>query len=263
VSDFPTLRRIVAGFDPWIAALASPHLPFRKVPAAAGSYFWRFRDENAHALLVGKAVRIVTSLRGALLCADHRLNTEALSLLRMVSDFADEMIAVGEGLLESRLTTAQTKFVEQYFTSVAETAEEHAERGFERYVSREELFKAQRRLVEKVKGDVDELLKMTRYVQKGYDSYVHGAYETSMELFRGDEMRFMLSGHDSPRYLCLTYTSLAAKLVPVLVAFEFAAVLHGLDDLRKEIIGAREALVDSGEGLSAKCADTPSIRAAV
>src|SRR5450759_1550075 len=100
MDDFPTIRKIVSGLDPWIAALARPHFPFRRVPARRGSYYWRFRDENAHALLVGKAVRVVTSLRGALLCADNRLTTEALSLLRLVSDFADEMIAIGEGVME-------------------------------------------------------------------------------------------------------------------------------------------------------------------
>ncbi len=164
--------------------------------------------------------------------------------------------------LENRLTTAQTKFVTQYFTPMAETAEEHAKSEFERYVSREELFKAHVRLTESISGDVEELRKVTRYVQKGYDTYVHGGYETAMELFRGDEMRFMLSGHDSPRYRCLTYTSIGAKLISVLVAMEFAAVLHGIEELREEIKSARSLLIESGEGLSAKCGDMPPVRQA-
>ena len=255
MKDFTITRRLVAGFEPWIAALVAPHLPFQKVPAKGGSYYWRFRDENAHALLVGKLVRAVTGLRGALVCVDASMTTEAFSLLRMVSDYADEVIAVSEGLVDGKLTKTQQTFVEQYFRPIPETADEHAAQPYERYVTREELMKSHRRLAEKTTGGGAEILKLARYVQKGYDTYVHGGYETAMELFRGDEQRFMLGGHDSPKYICLAYTSIAAKLMPVLVAFEFSAFLHGLDALRTEIKVARKDLDDSGEGLSAICKD--------
>jgi hypothetical protein len=66
MNPFTTTREIAAGMDPWIAAFAANHLPLVRVPPQAGSYYWRFRDENAHALLVGKAVRIVTGTRGSI-----------------------------------------------------------------------------------------------------------------------------------------------------------------------------------------------------
>lgn len=181
----------------------------------------------------------------------------------MVSDFADEVIAVGEGLVEGKLTKTQKTFVEQYFRPVPETADDHAAQPYERYVTREELMKSHRRLAEKTTGNADELVKLSRYVQKGYDTYIHGGYDTAMELFRGDQQQFMLAGHASQRFICLAYTSLAAKLMPVLVAFEFSAVLHGLDDLRKEIKAGRADLDQSGEGLSARCkGDLAAIQAA-
>ena len=57
----------------------------------------------------------------------------------------------------------------------------------ERYVSREELLKAHYRLEEKVDGDPARLRKLARFINYTYDKYVHGAYLTSMELYKGQE----------------------------------------------------------------------------
>ena len=100
---FRVTRRTIATLDPWVAELVALHLPLRKEGGKGGSYYWRFRDENAHALLIGKLVRTVTGLRASLACADAGYTTETLTLLRVVSDCADEVIAIAEGLIEGRL----------------------------------------------------------------------------------------------------------------------------------------------------------------
>jgi hypothetical protein len=107
------------------------------------------------------------------------------SLLRMVSDFAKEIIAIAEGLLEKRFTEPQERFVQQYYVPIAEDADEHERQKRERYVTREELLKAHYRLDERVTGDATRLRKLMRFINDTYDKYVHGAYLTSMELYQG------------------------------------------------------------------------------
>ena len=252
-SDFPTTRAILERLDHWLATLAAPLLPLKRVDEPDGHHRWEFRDETPEALQVGKAVRMISGIRAALALADDGYTTESGGLLRMVSDFAQEIVSVGEGLLEGRLTSVQKKFVKQYFAPIARNADEHARIEHERYVTREELFAAHQRLADKTTKRADDLRKLTRFLNYGYDKYVHGAYQTAMELFRGDQQRFMLRGHDSARHRCIAKTSVAGKLHEVLIALEFMAMTRQLDPLIAEIRSNRHELERSSEQSGQLC----------
>jgi hypothetical protein len=252
IPPFTTTRGIIDSLDEWIAEFTAPHLPLDK-QAVDDSYEWRFREETPEVLQLGKAVRAVTSIRGALLLADQGYTTEAGSLLRMTSDFAHEIIAVGEGLVEGRLTKNQQRFVDQYFAPMARSADEYEERGKEYYVSREELLAAHQRLAEKTTKQADLLRKLTRFLNYGYDKYVHGSYSSAMELFHGGEGRFMLRGHASERHRCAMLTAVAGKLHEVLVAFAFMTFSRRDEALYRSIRADLNALEMSGEQSDSKC----------
>lgn len=253
IPSFEITRSVIDRLDGWIAEITAPHLPLRREPDGA-SFRWRFQEETAETLQLGKSVRAVTAIRAALLLADNGYTTEAGSLLRTVSDFCHEIIAIGEGLVEGRLTTQQQRFVHEYFAPMARTPEELEARGKEYYVSREQLFAAHQRLAEKAKGPVDLPRRITRFLNYGYDKYVHGSYDSAMELFNGGTPQFMLRGHASDRHRCAMLTAVTGKLYELLVALGIMALSRRNEALYRSIRTAMKEIDESGEQSGAGCA---------
>ena len=81
---------------------------------------------------------------GAFLLAEAGYVAECTALLRMVSDFCTEISAIGEALNRGgEPPRAVRNFANQYCTPKARTPEEYAAKERTRYVSREELMKAE------------------------------------------------------------------------------------------------------------------------
>jgi hypothetical protein len=245
--EIPVSRGIIENLNTWISVFAAPFLPLVQVPREGGGFRWTFREERPETLMIGKAVRMVSGIKAALFLADNGFTTECASLLRMVSDFSKEITAVAEGLLNDRLREPQERFVRQYFTPLARTPEEYEERNRERHVSREELFRAQRRLAERAQVDPAEMRRQVRYLNYVYDQYVHGAYSTAMELYDGRTNRFVLDGHEAEEPKEVARTAVAGKLHEVITALHIMALMSDNTDLRQEIMEARRALDASGE----------------
>lgn len=245
--DIPVSRGIIARLDVWLSILASPFLPLVRIPGEGGRFHWEFPDKRPETLMVGKAVRMVSGIKAALLLADRGFTTECASLLRMVSEFSQEIISVGEGLIEGRLTEPQECFVRQYFAPFARSPEEFEERERERYVSREELFKAHYRLGAKAQVDADRLRQLSRFLNYAFDKYVHGAYITAMELYDVSENKFVLNGHEAERPRAVVRTAVAGKLHEVISALEIMGSFSDNADLRRELTEARRILDASGE----------------
>jgi hypothetical protein len=224
----------------------------RQEPDGA-TFRWRFRDETGASLQVGKAVRATSALRSALLLADSGYTTEAASLLRIASDFGQEIVAIGEGLLEGRLTTDQQRFVDEYFAPMARTPEELEARGKEYYVCRERLFAAHQRVAEKAQAPVDLLRRVTRFLNYGFDKYVHGSYDSAMELFDGQTGAFMLRGHRSERHRCAMLVSISGKVYQVLLALGFMALSRKDEPLFREIRESLAQLDAADEQSSSQC----------
>jgi hypothetical protein len=86
-SDFPVMRRTMDRLDGWVMALASPLLPLGEFPQELNGlkgFRWDFKEKTERALMVGKAVRMASGIRAALILADLGYVTECGTILRTV-----------------------------------------------------------------------------------------------------------------------------------------------------------------------------------
>jgi hypothetical protein len=206
-----------------------------------GNNFFRleFRQHIPHTVMIGKSVRAVSGIRAALVLADLGYIAECAALLRMVSDFCIEVSAVGEALHRGGdVPVSVRSFVEQYFARKASTPEELAADERVRYVSREELMKAEGRLAENAKVDGEQQRVLRRFLNMTYDAYVHGAYETTMELCDPLTGRFFVSGHPDVSKREEFVDAVFLKLHEVVVAIELTAAVTANDAVFR---AAREA----------------------
>ncbi len=257
MSDFPITRSIIEHVGDWANRLARMLPSPVRVTESNGEYHWEFPQASASALQVAKSVRMVSGIRAALLLADNGFVMESASILRMVSDFSVEITAVGEGLQRGHLTKAQKTFVDQFFEPPARTREEYETQEKQFYVSRADLLKSEVRLANDASVDGERLLSLRRFVNKGYDSYVHGAYLTAMELYHGGTKEFEVAGTAWQRTRCVAKTAVAGKLHEVLVALEYMAALAGNSEVHAEVRAARHRLDASNEQSLGPCADIP------
>jgi hypothetical protein len=187
-------------------------------------------------------------MRSALILADAGMTSDAGAMLRMASDFSHEIIAVAEGVIEGRMTSSQQDFVNEYFAPMASTPEDLEKRGKQHYVSREKLFAAHQRIAEKTTKQVDLLRQTTRFLNYGYDKFVHGSYGSTMDLFTGRTNSFMIRGHEGSHHIAMTVNAVAGKLVEALVAYGFIAACRRDETLLRSIRAALDDLNSSGEG---------------
>lgn len=251
--DFPVTRALISKLPDWVQTLAATLPDPIKMPLDRGGYWWRHPIQTAEVVQTAKAVRLASGLAAALKLADAGFTGECGTLLRTISDFAFEIIFIAQGLLEGQLSASQDKFVADYFKPLPTSADELAQRERDYYVSRKDMQKAHHQLAEKAGLSGYELSKLTAFLNKGYDSYVHGAYETAMELYHGVSRTFMLTGHQSAYYICISKTSIAGKLYEGLSALEFMVITRKLELLHAEIRNARNQLEASGEQSGATC----------
>lgn len=254
-SDFPITRSIIARLDNWVQRIAQPLVPARRVPVPRGGFRWQFTEETPRAFVVAKSVRMVSGIRAAMFLADNGFTVEAGTLLRIVSEFAHEIATVSISLTKGELGSAERKLVDQFFRPIATTPEEFEQQDKERYVAREELHKTAYALAEEAGLDRGLLRRVTRYLEYGYDKYVHGGYITAMELYRGDTHEFMMKGVPFPRPRCMAKTSVAGKLHEVVSAFELYALSQGMGELISEVRDARRQIENAPEQTGAECVE--------
>jgi hypothetical protein len=246
-NDFPVTRRLLERLDEWLMPLAEPLLPLGQVPAGSGAFFWAFREQSDRAMLVGKAVRMISGVRAAMALAESGFIAECGTILRTVLDFAYEIIAICEGCASSNPTNAQRRFIEQYFAPMAATPEQYEQQKRERWVTRRELLGAHARWATEFGGDAKGVQSLISFVAYAYDKFVHGAYITAMELYDGDHNRFMLKGHDASEKRCLYKEATARALHTALTALCVMAQVSGMWPLAQDIGRSALELHSSGE----------------
>jgi len=237
--DFPITRNVIGRIADPVNRMAEL-LPYpEQKPIGDGAFFWVYPEQSAEVVQVAKAVRMTGGLHGAWRLADEGLIVEANTLLRVVSDCALEIIFLGEGIKEGTFNTSQQKFMEQFFAPHPENAEEFAQRARESFIRREKMIAAQVRLFNFGK-DADDLARKMAFQNKIFDSYVHGAYLTALEVFNGQ--RFMIEGLKSENHILPTKTMIAEKCIAALAALAVMAINRNLPDLVKQIMDDREQL---------------------
>ncbi len=248
-SDFPVTRRALEQLDEWVMALASPLLPLQTLvlPHTSG-FLWKFREESDRAVLVGKSVRLASGVRAAFMLADMGYISECGTILRTVSDFTTEIISICEGCKRGTPTTAQKRFLDQYFKPIPKDPDEYDDnQSKESWVARDDLFKAHCRWATENKGDPQRLKKVLRFLAHMYDKFVHGAYITSMELYDGRTNTFALRGN-VPDYKRTEYkAAVASKLHGALTALFGMAELAKMPSLADDIRRVAQELYKSGE----------------
>ena len=136
--------------------------------------------------MVGKAVRMASGIRAALILADLGYVTECGTILRTVSDFVTEVISVYEGCTRDDPTKAQKDFLEQYFGNTAQTPDEYDEKeDKDRWVARDKLIAAHVRWASENKQEPERVRKVLRFLAHIYDKFVHGSRMSTMQLTMG------------------------------------------------------------------------------
>lgn len=242
-TDLALARDLIDRLDNWVNELASPLLPPRSLLEGTQYIRLQFRYQTPWAVMVGKLVRAASGIRAAMTLADQGFITESGALLRMVFDFCTEVTAIGEALKSGgEPPVAVREFVAQYFQPRATSVEAHAAAERTRYVSREDLMKAEIRLSQGTSVDPEKLRQVHRFLNMSYDAYAHGAYETTFELFDLTTGRFLLRGHPDPEARQLHAEAVALVLHTVISAIELTAAVSSVASVFDAAREARRAI---------------------
>jgi hypothetical protein len=245
--DFPLIREIIANLDQPLNLLAAMLPEPEKVKLQDGGFRWSYPVQTVEVVQIAKAVRMISGIRAALQLADSGFITECYTILRTTSDFSREITFITEGIINGSFNSSQQKFIDQFFTTFPTDPEELAKRESEKFISRKDINDARIRLAKRAGLDGENLISLIKYLNKGFDSYVHGAYETAMELFSGKTHAFMLNGHDSNTARYRAKIVIALKLHEVIIALELIAKTKGIFDLAKDFAALRKKLEASNE----------------
>lgn len=245
--SFPTTRSILSRLDNHLHGLVAPLLPPKRVPEPTGGFHFEFKEKSPYALMAAKAVRMVSGIRSAMALADQGYVTESASILRMVSDFHTEIVAVAEGLGRGEFTKAQREFLEQFFMPPPRTLEDHEQQEKQYRVARSELVKSHLRMAEQIGDDSNQLREVYKALDAGFNMYVHGDYLTAMELFDGLKGRFAVEGVHWEERLIVARRGVAGKLHEVLYAMQMIALAGKDTSLFDAINSDFDKLRASGE----------------
>lgn len=238
---------IIDRLDGWANALAAPLMPPRVVLEGQDYVRLEFRQHIPHTVMVGKVVRAVSGLYAARLLAEVGFVTECASLLRIVSDLCTEITVIAESLRRGgEPPRAVRDSVNQYFEPKPRTVDEFASKERRRHVSREELMKCDLRRAQGTTIDGERLRTVHRFLNMTYDAYVHGAYETTMELCDPRAGVFAMRGHPNADKRQEFVEAVFLKMHEVVIAIELTAALTAQAEVFE---AAREArhVMDASE----------------
>jgi hypothetical protein len=190
--------------------------------------------------MLAKAVRIASASRAAMALADLGQVAEAATLLRVIDDFAKEIIFVAEGELSGNPTAAQRQFVHQFFLPPPSSAKELAKQERRRFISRDEIYKAFRRIAQGEDGE--ELCREGKFLDAHKNAYIHGGYREAMDLYEPLAKRFAISRTPSARHTQATKQAVALQIYFGMVGYWFLAMALGLRDVADSIRAAQDEL---------------------
>lgn len=232
MTDFTYAYSILARLDGWLEQLARPIVPPRLIALDDRTTRLEFTEHLPHTVMIGKLVRIASGIHAAFMLSQSGFVTESGAILRIVSDLCTEVGAIGHALDRGGdLPKSVATFVEQYFTPKERTPEDYAAAERTRYVSREDLIKSDIAVGAGSTVDVERTRALKRFLNMGGDAYVHGAYETTMELCDPQTGRFYISGHPAGEMRAVHLEFAALKLHEVVIAFELTAAVTSVSSV--------------------------------
>jgi len=183
--------------DGWVNALATaaPLLPPIYNPDLKRP---ELREHRPWTVMIGKCVRAVSGFRAALVLVNSGYVTECTSIMRMVSDFCDEIITIGIALQgRDELPKSVRDLVEGYFAPTPLTPDQYEQAKRPHRPSRKDLMKVQEKWAEMENIDGQKMREIKTYLNNILNAYVHGAYETTMELYDRRTGYFRMRGFQS------------------------------------------------------------------
>jgi hypothetical protein len=249
-ADFPVTRRLLIVVEGWFVPLARPFLPPKKTRTKGGgfgNFYWDFEEHSAKTAMIGKAVRIISGLRAAMILADQGYVTECNTILRMTDDLVVEIGFLIDGLESKVPSKSYEEFVKQYFAFMPTSSDEYAQQAKVRWVSRDKVLAGYLRSIQGIARNPEQVRKSMQFIYYTHDKYVHGGYLTAMELYSGETNQFMLRGHDGDAARELAKWMVASGLLHALSTFTKVASLLGNNDAARNLSGGGNDLLDSGE----------------
>jgi hypothetical protein len=246
-NDFPFTRRMLVAIEEWFIPLVQP-FPIKQTRVKAvgeKDFYWDFEEHSVKTVMLGKAVRIITGLRAAMILADRGYITECGTILRTIDDGVAEIVFLIQG--NKKPSEEYQKFIRQYFEWMPENPNELTSKKSEGFVKRREILSG---IVEEMKGvekNTDKVRKTMTFIAYGYDKYVHHGYRTSMELYSGKTKQFMLRGHDGPAERDLCKRMVASRLHSSFGALARIAEFLGNQQAMRNLASDGMALYQSGE----------------
>jgi hypothetical protein len=146
---------------------------------------FRYNNPTSETIQFLLCVRIVSGLHGAVLLCSVGHIVEAGVLLRTIDDFLGDVIFVEEARRTDEPTAVQRRFIENYFLESSNPEKQHVTR-------RQKVRTAEGRFLSE---DWYTVADITKHIDVSLDSYVHGEYGPSMDLFvKGKNSRFEVFG---------------------------------------------------------------------
>ena len=243
---------LIDRLDGWVDQLAAPLLPPHIVDDDQGRRL-ELKFHKPQTVMIAKCVRAVSGLRASLVLAKLGHVAECGALLRIVSDFCTETTAIGRALNKSgELPRSVQDFVDQFFTPKPKTPDQLKVADRHRYVSRQQLMKeVERFLNENANVENEQSRPVLNFLNMTYDAYVHGAYETTMELYDPESGRFMMRGHPSPSKQQEFVKAVRDKLHEVVCALELTAAVTAQSEVRQAVRNLRHSMDNSAPSKSA------------
>lgn len=243
MADLTYAYSILGRLDGWVEQLARPIVPPRLAELDDNSARLELKQHLPHTVMIGKLVRIASGIRAAFVLSENGFVTESGAILRIVSDFCTEVGAIGGALHRGgELPKPVTVFVEHYFTPKERTPENYAAAERARYVSREDLMKSDIAVGSGSAADVEWAWSLKRFLNMVGDAYIHGAYDTTMELCEPRTGRFFVDGHPSREVRAVHVEFAALKLHEVVRAFELTAAVTAVPPVFEEARRARREM---------------------
>ncbi len=237
---------LIDRLDGWVDQLAAPLLPPHIVDDDQGRRL-ELKFHKPQTVMIAKCVRAVSGLRASLVLAKLGHVAECGALLRIVSDFCTEIMAIG-GALErgGELPRLVKDFVDQFFTPKPKTPDELKAAGPRRYVTREALTKEVERFLTK-NADVgsEQSRPVLKFLNMTYDAYVHGTYETTMELYHPRTGRFMMRGHPAPPKRQEFVDAVYRILHEIVCAVELTAAVTAQPEIRQAVRNLKHTMDNS------------------
>ena len=249
--DVSLASDLIDNLEEWVNKLAAPLLP--PIENSATNRL-EFRQHIPHTVMIAKCIRAVSGIHAAYTLANLGHVVECAAIMRMVSDFCNEIITIGKAI-ELQLHCGELPhpahaLVERYFAPLPRTPSQNRNAQRPRYPSRKELMEVEKRWAEMkgIDGEIDQERKQDvhKFLNSTADAYVHDAYEITMELYDPHTGRFRMRGVKSRRRHREHVESVLLKLHEILAALESTAAATSHNEVFEATREARRALDRSG-----------------